>query len=241
MTLACFPVAGKQKSVDLCNAFKYGTPAKATGAVFYGVNSSNIDAWRRAKRSGQDWFYMDNSYFDKTRVGMDLSKPGYFRITKNRFQVDPLTRKSTGNRFAALGIEVAQMHNFSKPGYCLAVEQSPAFMSDIADDPTWLDTRIELSVRLGIPVEFRAWSADKPKLMQTLGEAMRGAKCVLTHSSAAAVEATLAGVHTVVSPMSAMHGVTSANRLRVFDVLADNQWTLDEIRNGKAWSWLEKN
>ena len=75
----------------------------------------------------------------------------------------------------------------------------------------------------------------------TLAEDLARSHLVVTHSSAAAVEALLAGVAVRVSPMSPCYGIMSRQqelRQGMFNVLADNQWTLDEIRNGTAWKTL---
>jgi hypothetical protein len=238
VVIVAYPVAGKQKSIDLCVAFQHGAPPKARGAVFYGVNSTNIDAWNRVKRRGENWYCIDNSYFDKTRGG--LKKPGYFRVTRNAFQVKALDHATDGKRFAALEIEVKPMRDYAKPGHVVAVEQSKTFMQDIARDERWLTDRIELAHRLGFPVRVRPWSGKKPEIMRTLPADLEGAKYLLTHSSAAAVEALIVGVDVEVSSMSAVHHVEPHDRLHAFGVLADNQFNLDEIRNGKAWAWLNR-
>lgn len=239
--ITAHPVIGKAKSIDLCNAFIQGAPKSARGAVFYGVNRTNMTEWERAKRKG-DWYAIDNSYFDKTRGGMDLKKPGYFRVTKNAFQVRALDHDTDGKRFAALGIEMKPMRPWltSELGHCVAVEQSKTFMQDIARDEHWLGERIKLARSLGHPVRLRPWSGKKPEIMQTLPADLEGAKYLLTHSSAAAVEALIAGVHVIVSGMSAVYDVSPQDRLRVFGVLSDNQWQVDQIRNGEAFAWLNR-
>lgn len=237
--ITAHPVIGKAKSIDLCDAFIQGAPKSARGAVFYGVNRTNMAEWERARRKG-DWYAIDNSYFDKTRGGMDLKKPGYFRVTKNAFQVRALDHDTDGKRFAALGIEVKPMRPWftSELGHCVAVEQSKTFMQDIARDERWLTDRIALAHRLGHPVRLRPWSGAKPEIMRTLPADLEGAKYLLTHSSAAAVEALIAGVHVIVSPMSAVVDVEPEDRLHAFGVLAANQFTLAEIRGGYAWAYL---
>jgi hypothetical protein len=95
-------------------------------------------------------------------------------------------------------------------------------------------------------VRVRTWQRDKLLQQAGLPSALDGAYTVLTHSSAAAVTATLLGIPAVVSPMSALHNMRWSTdphhdqRLRYMQVLADNQWTLDEIREGRAWRWLNR-
>ncbi len=231
MILAC-PVRGKQKSVDLCNAFVQGAPKGARGFVFYGVNDTNIGDWLIAQKSGHDWYYIDGSYFDCVRGQQ-------FRITKNRIQVDASCGGPTdGKRFAKLGLSV-KSHRPMR-GYVLAVEQSPSFMKTIANTPTWLDDRIALAESCGFAVKIRRWNSNKAKTQATLKADLQGARYVLTHSSAAAIEALLDGVTIVTSEMSAVAHIDEERKLFAMGVLADNQWSLKSIKSGEAWAWLAK-
>jgi hypothetical protein len=231
------PVAGKQKSVDICKAFIDGSPRKPFGYVFYGVNESNAKQWRIVMASGEPWFYIDNSYFDSARGKQ-------YRVTKGRVQIDPRGVKSDGKRFDALGLTIAPM-NARPSDLWIVVEQSPSFMRYVANDEHWLEQQMA-----GIPgghhVKVRRWSSDKPKQQETLPADLAGAWTLVTHSSAAAVTAALLGVPAIVSPMSALYSMRWSTatehdeRRDYLNVLADNQWTLDEIRAGKAWEWLNK-
>lgn len=232
------PIRSKRKSRVLCEAFAKGMPWSAPRChVFYGVNETNLDQWHDVLASGEPWYYIDNSYFDKVRGGIDDPR-AQFRITKNRMQVRAAGLASDGKRFAALGIGLRPwQHN--PDDHTLFVEQSPAFMRDIAEDPGWLARASAIG---HLHRRVRRWSADKPRLATTLADDLRGARLLVTHSSAAAVEALIAGVPISVSVMSALHGYRNGDdRLPILNVLADNQWTLDEITSGKAWEWLNRN
>lgn len=220
--LVPIPVPGKQKSLDICNAFIAGAPKHATGYVFYGVNESNLNAYRSAKASGLDVYCVDNSAFDCVR-GVQ------FRVTKNRYHHDG-KGESDGRRFAALGLKVAEPRRVE--GVALMVEQSPSYMKCVAGDPGWLGRHM-LSTNI-----LRPWNRDKAKAMTTLAADLAHARLTVTHSSAAAVESLLAGVPVLVSPMSPCYGVPMEDRLRLFGVLADNQFTLAEMRSGFAWEKL---
>jgi UDP:flavonoid glycosyltransferase YjiC (YdhE family) len=77
---------------------------------------------------------------------------------------------------------------------------------------------------------------DEVPFEEDLAEAF----CVVTHSSNTAVEAILAGVPAFVLGQSAAQPF-ACNDLKMIEapfVLADNQWTLKEIREGKAWADL---
>lgn len=227
------PVLGKQKSIDLCNAFIEGAPRSARAFVFYGVNQSNMREFRTAKANGAPWFYIDGSYFDKVRGQQ-------YRITKNAFQIRAVEHSSDGQRFRALGVTPQPWKLTRANTHILAVEQSATFMADIAGNPQWLRERVRRAKETGAAVRVRPWSSDKPKLATTLAQDIEGASVVLTHSSAAAVEALIAGVSAIVSPMSAIYGIDPKDRLEILGVLADNQFSTEQMRSGEAWKWLNK-
>lgn len=228
------PKRGKAKSEMLCMAFLEGAPWSVKPfSVYYGVDEHNLERWRREMADPDyDVYVIDNSYFDKTRGT-------HFRVTKNAMQVDPRGRVSDGKRFDTLGIEIKPwQHN--PQGHYLIVEQSPAFMRDVARDRDWFTREVaELSSPDSREVRVRRWNPNKPKLAASLQDDLRGCWALITHSSAAAVEAALAGVTPLVEPMSAMAHMTSLaleERRRFMGVLAEHQFTLSELKNGYAWT-----
>lgn len=221
--LKIHPVPGKKKSEDLCRIVADSAPASVKGHVFYGVKDGNFAAWRKVLASGEDFFVVDNSYYDKARGQQ-------YRVTKNRFQHhgDGVT---SGERFAALGYDVKARR---EPGLrVLAVEQSPVHMRCVAGDETWLDRR---TCGVAQDVRRRRWNADKLAAQSTLQDDLAWCNLVVAHSSAAAIEALIEGICVMVSPMSAAHHLHDfSDRLRFFGVLADNQWTLQELADGAMW------
>lgn len=241
MTLIAHPVPGKAKAAELCQAFIAGAPPAAVGHVFYGVKEGNRHAWHQALRSGEPYYFIDNSYFDATRGQR-------FRVTMNRPQHTG-QGESDGQRFAQLRLRVLEERYPQPPGWVVAVEQSPVFMLLTARDPRWLER--ELAHHLshakadGPPVRLRPWTNDKPAAMSTLQSDLARAWLLVTHSSAAAVEAVLAGVQVRVSPMSAAYSLGSAlpsvpERMAWASVLADNEFTREELRSGMAWEVVNR-
>jgi hypothetical protein len=239
MGLTAHPVALKEKSRNLCNAFLAGAPKDAYGHVFYGVDNTNWDAWRRVCMRKEPFWYIDNSYFDSVRGQQ-------FRATRNAIQVqDALAKTSTGERFAALGLEI-QPWRLNPDGYWLVIEQSPAFMERIAGDKRWLE-KMAAGFDPDRTMKVRRWKPDKLMSQATLAADLAGAWTLVTHSSAAAVTATLAGVPANVSRMSALaHMVCSTTdektdqRRHYMNVLADNQFTVQEMEDGTAWKMLNR-
>lgn len=236
--LKAYPVAGKKKSAEICEAFVAGAPADAVGSVFYGVDASNDEAWRDAKHNGP-WWYIDNAYFDSTRQM-------YFRVTKSRLQHGG-KGKSDGTRFAALGIELQPWRDGEHIVVC---PQSDHFMRDIVRyHGNWLaDALYDLHALTKRPIRIRPWSADKAKLGATLRAELEQAYALVTWTSAAAITAAVNGVRTVsmghsaAGPMSGkifdIENLPTPERENWCGVLADNQFTLAEMSGGEAWRML---
>lgn len=238
MLISC-PVPGKDKSARICRAFIDGAPRDAEGYVFFGVNEANAEQWRIARASGLPWFYIDNSFFDVTRGQR-------FRVARNRVQIAARELTSDGRRFDALGLEIKPWRPRAD-GWWLVIEQSASFMRTVAQRPMWWhDTISGLKRAGGHSIKVRPWSPDKPALMASLADDLSLAWAVVTHTSAAAVQAVLAGVPAYVDDMHALAGMVCANgpewyydeRRRFLSVLADHEFTLDEIRSGAAWHRL---
>jgi len=256
MALTLYPVPGKEKSKLICNAFAAGAPKHATGAVFFGTEGV-MQAFQRAKQ-GTFW-YIDNAYTDPQRQL-------YFRVAKNALQVDPLwrggrldgqLRYSTGERFARLGITVKDWRH--KPdGRILVIPQSDDFMkSTLGRKGDWLrETVGKLNAwGYGPRVRVRPWLRDKKTAYVELHKDLDDAALVVTWSSASAITALYEGIPAI-SESGAAHALTGpltservaqplmpsiVERTRFLEILADNQFTLEEFKNGVAWRWLESN
>ena len=245
MLKAC-PVVGKRKSLELCEAFIAGAPRDAKGFVFYGAIRENLKDWYAARRSGLPVWNIDNSYFDCVRGSGNWAEDGaQYRITKNRMQVEVDNKTSDGKRFAALGLTIKSwQHNLN--GHVVLVQQSDEFMRDIAGDPDWFNESLAYLKSQNDRVVVRAWSPNKLKLQRTLVDDLAGARMLVTHSSAAAVTAVLEGIPVIVTSQSALaymicsDGPAIDQRLRYLSVLADNQFTLQEMKDGTAWAMLNR-
>lgn len=248
MTLTLYPVPGKAKSDMICRAFAASAPKSAKGAVFFGTEGQ-MTAFERAKASGEPWFYIDNSYFDKHR-GL------YFRVTKNALQVDPRGKTSDGKRFAKLGVPIKPwLENPS--GDILLVPQSDQFMkSTMGVTFDWTsDVQAALEYWGFSHVRVHPWDRDKLKRNTAFAEMLPTTRLVITHASAAAITALLEGVPAIsTSPTAAAFRIgglfisedvetpsrpSYEERLQFANILADNQFTLEEFRNGSVWQWLK--
>lgn len=249
MPLTLYPVPGKEKSRLICNAFAAGAPKYATGAVFFGTEGV-MSAFQRAK-SGT-WWYVDNSYFDPHR-GI------YFRVTKNALQVDPRGKTSTGERFARLGIKIEPWREVLGPDTLLC-PQSDDFMKSTLGlkDFNWTGQVQAAIAAYGtkLPVRVRPWNRDKKAAAVTLEQELPKCRLVISHSSSSSITAMIKGVPSLsTGPTAAAYHLTGPltqesflepprpsidERTRFCEILADNQFTLEEFKNGTAWKWLER-
>lgn len=260
--VTAYPVQGKAKSLEICRAFVDGCRGTLAldvpqtlypgAALFYGVDESNRHLWEQVRREGREFYYCDNSYFDATRQT-------YFRVTKNRIQHEGLG-SSDARRFLSLGIEVRDVQR-NEGGHIVFCPQSDWFMRVIVAYPgaersgAWLRDALAEFARIAPERQRRAreWIPDKTKLARSLPEDLIGAWALVTHSSAAAITALLSGIPVFCSdacaamPLSSVvldnvphpiHYSVDARRC-LAAVLADNQWTLDEMRSGMAWAALQ--
>lgn len=234
----------------LCEAFLAGAPKWATGHVFYGTAGGVLAEFKKAKAIGQPWYYIDNSYFD-THLGR------YFRVTKNALQVNPDRKTSTGDRFAKLCIDVEPWRYDGI--YYIIVPQSDDFMRNVIGcKHDWTADVHDALIAFGVPdkrIKVREWTRDKAKAIAGFYEELKTARMVITYSSNAAITSMIKGVQAVSEAGSAhwatgslgilnmpplFSGAAFGHRGVLFNILADNQWTIDELKDGTAWRWLEK-
>lgn len=253
--ITAYPMAGKEKSYMICEAFVQGCKGKivqnadklAEGpAFFYGVGKGNLHLWEQIKADpSKEFYYCDNSYFDSTRQE-------YYRVTKNRLQHQGYG-KSDGLRFKELGVAIKPWQPVGE--HIVVCPQSESFMKEIVGYETnWCDDTINRLRKLfpKIPLRVRNWNRDKGALSSTLKDDLKGASFLITWSSAAANTALLEGVPVVCDSVDCVAKPLSGDlnnpykyldteRLGWAQVLADNQWTLAEFRSGLTWRTLCQN
>lgn len=248
--LFCYPVPSKPRSLAILVAFAKGSGAqivvdgKFRGgvSVFAGITLGMQRLWKDSQAGG--YIYLDNSYFDKSRT-LNVQ-----RITWNALQHDGLG-ESTGARFKKLGIQLEPWRK-AAGDYMLLCPQSDTFMQfPVVYPGDWIsETRHRLSVLTKRTTMLREWSASKRTLAATLPLALRYAHATVAWTSAALVESVVHGVPIIAegqcaaSPMSGtweqLENLPRPDRLPWAHVLADNQWTIEEMETGKAWRDLVK-
>jgi hypothetical protein len=207
-------------------------PRSGTWAGF--GSPSNLNTLTAAQERGDDFFFVDHAYFGR----------GYFyRITKNA-----LFHSGRGKSDLS---RLKFFHRELKPwvygANIIICPQSEGFFrrQGIAQ-ADWIFNVINQLKK----VTSRRIIIHHKRDPRPLSDLLANAHAVIVHSSNSAVEALMAGVPvfaTAPCPAAALAEKDLSriekpfypkNRMEFAGVLADNQWSLEEIRNGTAWRFL---
>lgn len=252
MATCGYPIPGKRKSRLICEAWAQGCSGGTVidntlrdgDAFFYGVDRSIEHIWRTILHDQtRTFYYCDNSYFDDTRQE-------YFRITKNMLQHTG-EGVSDGERYIKqLGRDHSVAPWREEGRHIVVCEQSASFMDlPIGYEGDWLNDIVPALRRLtSREIRIRRWERDKAHSSNSLMNDLLGAHALVTWSSAAAITSVMAGVPIIAQgqcaagPMSGslldIEQLPMPPRYNWLGVLADNQFTLDEMRSGYAWEKL---
>jgi hypothetical protein len=194
---------------------------------------------RAAQADGRNWYYGDKAYFNRG---------DYYRITKNAYMHD-CSGEATPKRFENLKFSVEDWQTGSEILLC---PQSDAFyrLHGTTQAQWILDTTAELMKYTDrqIAVHYKNTALNAERRFK---ERLNNVWAVVVYTSMAGAQAVMRGVPCFATQdcVSAKFGsmdLSSIERPRKPDnreqmawVLADNQWTLEEIRRGIAWQKLK--
>ena len=195
---------------------------------------------RQAQAEGRDWFYIDHAYFSRGK---------YYRITKNAYQHDGLG-DSTGERFK--GFPRLGIKPWRRSGSHILVCPNSAiyFALHGLDVDVWL-REVTATLRAHTDREIRIrWKVERAE--RPIAEDLKDAWAVVVFSSAAALDGLMAGVPVfTLAPFAASVRMGLSDLTKIEDpvypddreaflsVLADRQWTIQEILKGMAWRTLQ--
>lgn len=187
---------------------------------------------------GREWFYGDHAYMRRGR---------YYRITRNAYQFTG-TSDATPERFLALGKTITPWRDSGH--HIVLCPNSPTYFGLFGlDVHQWVkEVTATIHQHTDRPVRVR-WKGQETPIEQDLQDAW----AVVVFSSAAAIDGLLAGVPcftladfaaTRSMGLSDLSRIESPfrpdNREAFLWTLADNQWTMNEIRDGIAWRALSQ-
>lgn len=197
---------------------------------------------RQAQAEGREFYYADHAYYSRGRGK-------YFRITKNAYQHDG-RGVSDGSRFKAFPQMAVQPWRKRGRYIVLCPNSAAYFALHGLDVEQWLrEVKVVLRQHTDRPITTR-WKvqrADRP-----ITEDLELAWAVVVFSSAAALDALAYGVPVfTLAPFAASYrmGLSDLSKIETpfypddrhecLSVLADNQWTVQEILKGEAWRALQ--
>lgn len=248
--VCCYAQPGKDKSLRILEAFAAGCGGsmqqtlRPGAAAFYGVVGLER-TFAEARGDGRDWYYLDNAY-------VDAARGTHYRVGRNELQAARMLRPDF-DRLGALNLEIKPWRRDGR--HVVVAAQSDHFMQHVANwprgGPAWLEHVLRALKRATDRlIVVRHWSSNKLERARSLRHDLDGAWALVTHMSAAANEAVLAGVPVFVTgPCAALpmglSDLSAIERPRRPDGrhewvagLAGAMWTLEEMRMGVAWRAL---
>ncbi len=246
-SVTCYSTSGKRTGHKLLTAFAEGCrgqvvrnarrPVESSIAVFYGVNDMTLPLQRQCIREGRPWIYIDHGYFERDT---------HYRVVLNRRQH---CGRGSVRRPAPVPIQpwrrdgsevvIALQHPDS---YRLLLGKSQDdWLADITASVARLTDR-EIRVRT---------KPQMPGAQRPLASDLKNAWCLVSWMSNAAVDAICMGVPAIVLGEDCAARPMAGHQLdQVEDpprpdgrehwaaVLASNQWTIEEMTDGRCWAEL---
>jgi hypothetical protein len=231
-------------------------------AVIFGVKGMSKQIMRDHRSMGKAVVYLDKGYTrEKGPDGHTL----YTRMSVNsdspiQYMMD---RKWSNDRFAALNLEL-EPRKENESGHVLYCSSSAKYhdFHDIGDATLCAEKVFKRLARLTKKqLVFRPKPSDRrakaiagvalSTASQSMQDALKGCRLVVTYGSTAAMDAVIAGIPALVlgtsiaAPVSGkeigeslepLYWPSEEHRYRWARAMAYCQWTVDEMRSGEAWA-----
>lgn len=249
MTVACYLDVERRKADGWIKAFASGCGGRLVYDGEHDAEASEhvvMGNWPTAtalipgfKRDGAPFWYLDSAY-------LQGASERHLRVEPGRFWPELSIGDHGSKRFEAMNVAVQPWQRDGRHVLiCLhGFKFGRPWSIDIAKWHAAIVNRIRKATDRPVVV--------RPKLMNNpvpLAAQLKGAWCVVTHSSTAAVEAVLAGIPAFCEPTCAAApvGCTDFSRIDTpvypdrepwLAELAWRQWTRSEMASGKAWACL---
>ena len=226
---------------------------------FFGYPKAN--QVRKLNRTGEEWWFVDYGYMsafiDRHPPKIHQYNKTYFRVTKVAWHITKLVDIDR-KRFDVLVDQGVTKHfegwKYKKNGHILICSSSDLvtsfFTGKIVQD--WIQEEMfNLKISTGNAVIWR----DKPRPSnqwwnRSIAEDLKGASFVRTLISGAAVDALILGYPSMVPSyhaLSALNMDPVKNKIPTEDAvkdviynLANNQFTIDEMKSGLAYNSMRK-
>jgi hypothetical protein len=244
MTPNVYAPPNERRAQDIARAFAAGCGGHVrthyVPGPWAGFGSPGTwDGLMETRRAGHDFYYGDHAYFGRHQ---------FFRFTKNAWQHRGTGTGST-SRLRPFYRNTKPWHRGKNAGRDIIIcPQSDAYHQRMGWNlESWIESiQARLALATDRPLIIRSKNDKRP-----LSADLMNAWCVITHASNAAVEAIMNGVPAICTgdcaasimsgsdPLNVEYPFYPDGRMEWASVLAANQWTLAEIRNGECWKALE--
>lgn len=260
MSVTCYPGAGKPKALAICQAFAQGCGGRVAApgqdwldggpAFFYGWTPRAAPLIERGRHEGRDWYYADNAY--AFGYGTEI------RVTRNALMHDGRPGPATLRGYDKLKRYGAAFRPWQKTGrhIVIACQTEEFYRARLGTTrAAWVAEMIaamDMAPGREIRTVEKPRTPTDPAAAGPLMAALKGAWALVTHSSMAGVRAICEGVPVfsdaaafswIGLPLSKLHSIECPSypddRERWLATLLAQQWTLDEMRKGKAWRELQ--
>ncbi len=204
------------------------------------------DSIRQWQAAGTDWIYWDRGAFRRIFACADFNRAtsgsGFYRWSRNAYQMDKI-RDVPDDRWKALRLPVA---DWQKGGRHILIAAPTRTYARFHRIESWIADTIDTLAR----VTDRQLVIRDKESKRSLQSDLKGAHCLVTHGSIAAVEAVVLGYPVFVDQSSAASLVgrtslkdierpTYPDRQPWLNSLSYSQWDENELINGVLWSMLQ--
>lgn len=206
-------------------------------SISYGILRGTGEIFKHCREKGLDFWEIDRGYFKPDHF------KGYYRISKNNTRATYRPDCVTSDRWDALKIPVAPMRENDKGSILLVPPTGYVAEYFGIDADQWVaETTHKLQQYCDRHVKIR----DKQSMIP-LDIDLAHSYCVVTYNSNVALDALLYGIKVIAPDCPDIYswnqmGLENINdpydfdRVELFSYLACCQFTLDEFRNGTAWT-----
>ncbi len=217
-----------------------------TPAAFYGRDRGTLAIAAQCAAAGDHWLMADNGYLGRRQYD------GYYKISRDGFQCDGVGVPDEKRLVKALGFTgqefVKKWRPQTKNGHILVCPPIPDYerLHYFSAHLWWHGIKKQIRDVTNRRLRVRHKPGSELASGRALAEDLKDCHAVVTHDSNIVVEAILAGIPVFVtgtSPAQVFGNVDvltireprlDVDRWEWLSILANNQWTLNEIRDGMA-------
>ena len=226
----------------VCQYFAMGCGGRIVSCEEAGDNIATFGILRgtgEVIKKAKNFWYIDHGYMGRSTPPKSMN--GYFRIVHNNFWHD-----GSGNYPSdRLEEAVPYMFNWRKNGNHIVVVPPSQAMSLYLGLESWLEDTIKEIKKYSDRKIIVTKKSERGIPEKPLKEHLKNAWVLVTDHSNAAMEAMLRGIPSIMTnPQRRLSSIKNIENppldRSILNNLAYQQWSLKDMRNGKAWQELKR-